>query len=98
MNDYRDDSTNEKARAQSRTDAFPTKTEDNHVNFTGNFGRHYITPRGLKAQMLNKLVRVQGIVTRMSTVSPKLVKSYHYTEATKQGSVKTYADDYAINE
>lgn len=98
MKDFKDDVTNEKLRAQSSSTTFPTKTETNHVNFTGNFGRHYITPRGLKAQMLNKLVRVQGIVTRMSNVNPKLTKSYHYVDATKQGLVKTYSDLHAINE
>lgn len=98
MQEYKDDVTNEKMRAQNRTETFPTKTEKSNVNFTGNFGRHYITPRGLKANMLNKLVRVQGIVTRMSTVCPKLAKSYHYVEATKSGVVKSYSDNYAINE
>lgn len=98
MQEYKDDMTTEKMRAQSRTEAFPTKAEEAHVNFSGNFGRHYITPRGLKANMLNKLVRVQGIVTRMSTVCPKLTKSYHYVEATKSGVIKNYSDNYNINE
>jgi DNA replication licensing factor MCM3 len=98
MKDYTEDVTTEKLRAQSKSETFPTKAQTNHVNFTGNFGRHYITPRGLKAQMLNKLVRVQGIVTRMSNVNPKLTKSYHYVDTTKQGYVKTYSDYYSINE
>jgi DNA replication licensing factor MCM3 len=98
MKDFNDDVTHQKLRAQSHTDNFPTKTESSHVNFTGNFGRHYITPRGLKAHMLNKLVRVQGIVTRMSNVSPKLEKSYHYVDATKSGHVKSYSDNFSITE
>lgn len=98
MQEYKDDTVNEKVRAQSRNETFPTKVQKSNVNFTGNFGRHYITPRGLKANMLNKLVRVQGIVTRMSTVAPKLAKSYHYVEATKSGVIKQYADNFSINE
>lgn len=100
MRDYKDENTTEKMRAHanSQSQSFPTKTETSHVNFSGNFGRHYITPRGLKANMLNKLVKVQGIVTRMGTVNPKLVKSYHYVEATKNGIVRNYSDNYAINE
>jgi len=98
MDELRDDVRDEKLRAQSNSGVFPTRTTSSHVNFTGNFGRHYITPRGLKANMLNKLVRVQGIVTRMSTVSPKLAKSYHYVESTKSGIVRNYTDDFSINE
>ncbi|CAI2385130.1 unnamed protein product [Moneuplotes crassus] len=97
MDEYKDDVSNEKLRAQTGSESFPTRSQTSNVNFTGNFGRHYITPRGLKANMLNKLVRVQGIVTRMSTVSPKLAKSYHYCETTKNGMVRTYNDKFAIN-
>lgn len=48
--------------------------------------------------MLNKLVKVQGIVTKMSIVNPKLHKSYHYVEATKSGVIKNYADNFSITE
>jgi len=98
MQEQRDESITDKMRAQARSHTFPAKTEKSSLNFTGSFGRHHITPRGLKANMLNKLVKVQGIVTRMSVVHPKLTKSYHFVEATKQGVVKTYADNYSINE
>jgi DNA replication licensing factor MCM3 len=42
------------------------------VNFEGNFGKNYVTPRGLKATLVNQFVQVQGIVTKMSMVKPKI--------------------------
>jgi DNA replication licensing factor MCM3 len=39
---------------------------------------------------------VQGIVTRLSIVRPKLVHSAHYCEETKLGTVKEYVDQYSI--
>ena len=67
------------------------------VSFEGNFGTHYITPRGLKSDFLNKLVKVQGIVTRMSIVRPKLVYSEHYCEVTGKSSNKSYGDNMEIS-
>lgn len=71
-------------------------TRKYRVTFEGNFGTHYITPRGLKSELINKLVKVQGIVTRMSIVRPKLVYSQHYCEETKKLSEKTYGDNYEV--
>ena len=75
---------------------FPSKTEGITISIEGNLGANFVTPRGLKANLLNKLVRVQGIVTRMSVVRPKLSKSYHYIEETKSGYVQNYKDQYSI--
>lgn len=72
-------------------------TKRYHASFEGNFGSHYITPRGLKSIFTNKLVKVQGIVTRMSIVRPKLVFSQHYCEATQKFSEKAYGDNYEIS-
>ncbi|OMJ80794.1 hypothetical protein SteCoe_18847 [Stentor coeruleus] len=68
-----------------------------HVSFEGNFGTHYITPRGLKSNLTNKLVKVQGIVTRMSIVRPKLIFSQHYCEETKKFTEKAYGDSYEVS-
>ncbi len=38
------------------------------VGFEGNFGRNHVTPRGLNAYNVGKLVLVQGIVTKLSLV------------------------------
>jgi len=52
-------------------------------------GQNYVTPRGLKSVLLNELVQVQGIVTRMSIVKPKIQTSVHYCEATKKVTSST---------
>lgn len=85
----------EKARLHDRG-KFPTKQHRLKLNFEGNIGKNFVTPRGLKSSMINSLVRVQGIVTRMSIVKPKLSKSYHYIPGTKQGHVQNYRDQYSI--
>lgn len=43
----------EKTAAQSNDSAFPTKVKNYYVNFEGNFGKNYVTPRGLKANLVN---------------------------------------------
>jgi DNA replication licensing factor MCM3 len=55
-----------------------------------------VTPRGLKANLVNQYVQVQGIVTRMTMVRPRIQTSVHYCEATKKGSVKHYNDTYNL--
>lgn len=67
------------------------------VALNGNFGKHFVTPRGLKAHLANKLVKIQGIVTRMTAVRPKLKKSAHYCEVTGLGSVKVYSDQLDLS-
>ena len=38
------------------------------------------------------MVCVEGIVTEMSIVKPKIQTSVHYCEATKKGMIKQYYD------
>lgn len=83
----------EKQAASTTADkAFPTKVTKYYVNFEGNFGRNHVGPRGLKSQLIGNLVSVQGIVTKMSIVKPKIQTSVHYCEATRKGLVKHYND------
>ena len=64
-----------------------------HVEVVGNLGGQYhVTPRTLLASLLNRLVRVEGIVTRCSLVRPKVQRSVHYCEATKQFTMRSYRD------
>lgn len=67
------------------------------VGFEGNFGKYLITPRGLNSNIVNRLVAVKGIVTRMSYVKPKLVHSVHYCDVTRVGRVKEYHDQYNVS-
>ena len=75
-----------------------TKEEKIHINFQGMLGTHLVSPRGLNAELTNQFVGVQGIVTRISQVKPKLVYSVHYCEETKKGNVKEYNDQMKISE
>jgi DNA replication licensing factor MCM3 len=68
------------------------------VTFEGTFGKNMISPRGLTSELVNQLVCIQGIVTRMSIVKPKLIRSVHYCEETKQGSVKEYDDQFSLSQ
>jgi DNA replication licensing factor MCM3 len=67
------------------------------INFEGTFGRNMVSPRGLTAELTNQYVCVQGITTRISIVRPKLLRSVHYCDETKQGSVKEYTDQFATS-
>ncbi|MFO0131075.1 MAG: hypothetical protein ACK52J_00280 [bacterium] len=55
-----------------------------------------MTPRGLNSDMINKLVGVQGIVTRVSIVRQKLLRSVHYCEKTNVGLVREYNNEHDL--
>lgn len=63
-----------------------------HVGFTGEFGGHLLSPRQLSAERMNQLVCLVGIVTRASTVRPKVVRSVHYCEESRKYTVQEYRD------
>ncbi len=67
------------------------------ITFEGMFGKNMVTPRGLNATLTNQLVCVQGIVTRMSIVRPKLINSAHYCDDTKSGFFKEYVDQFSLS-
>jgi len=82
-----------------RSKTLKINTQNNYrVGFEGTFGKNMISPRGLTANLANQLVCIQGIVTRVSIVRPKLTSSVHYCEETKQGQIKDYNDQYSINQ
>ena len=87
---------NQEKQAVSADIHFPKKTLTYYVNFEGNFGKNYVTPRGLKSNLVNRYVQVQGIVTKMSIVRPKIQTSVHYCEQTKKGQIKHYRDNYNL--
>jgi DNA replication licensing factor MCM3 len=68
------------------------KTNELQVGFDGSFGSHAVSPRGLLSSLLNKLVVVEGIVTKCSSVRPKLVRSVHFCPVTKSYTTKEYRD------
>ena len=95
LNEMARDIKGEKVAAKQNT---ITEKKENplRINFTGMLGKHLVSPRGLNAELANKYVGVQGIVTRVSIVRPKLVYSTHFCEETNLGSVKEYPDQMSL--
>lgn len=73
------------------------KEPEYKICFEGAFGGSNITPRGLSSSTIGQLVRIQGMVTRLTNVKPKLLHSTHYCEATKSGQTESYTDCFAID-
>src|SRR6187402_2946282 len=48
--------------------------------WAGSFGLNACNPRTLSSNHLNRMVSIEGIVTRCSLIRPKVVKSVHYNE------------------
>ncbi|XP_022825885.1 DNA replication licensing factor Mcm3 [Spodoptera litura] len=66
--------------------------EEFFVAFNGSFGNKHVTPRSLTSRYLGNLICVEGIVTRVSLVRPKVVRSVHYCPATKKVMERKYTD------
>ena len=62
------------------------------IGVQGSFGAHHVSPRGLTAPLLNSLVCVEGIVTKCTTVRPKVLRSTHYCPTTAKFTQKEYRD------
>lgn len=62
------------------------------VGFRGSFGAKHVTPRTLSARFLGNMVCVEGIVTKMSLVRPKVVRSVHFCPVTNKSIERTYTD------
>ncbi|SCU86259.1 LAME_0D05204g1_1 [Lachancea meyersii CBS 8951] len=62
------------------------------LSFRGSFGAHALSPRTLNSHHLNKLLSVEGIVTKVSLVRPKLLRSVHYAEKTGRFHYRDYRD------
>ena len=62
------------------------------IGFSGSFGDHNVSPRTLRASQLNKMISLEGIVTRCSLVRPKMMKSVHYCPTTAMFHSQQYRD------
>ena len=63
-----------------------------YASLSGSFGFQRVSPRELMSTMLSKLVNLEGIVTRASLVRPKVQRSVHYCNETKQFHTREYRD------
>ena len=72
--------------------SYAKETQDFYVGFEGAFGSRHLTARSLTSRYINNLVCVEGIVTKVSLVRPKVVKSVHYCPATSKSQERNYSD------
>ena len=73
------------------------KTVELQVGFEGSFGPNSLSPRGLLSNLLNSMVEVEGIVTKCSSVRPKLVKSVQWAPVTGQYTQREYRDAMSMD-
>lgn len=62
------------------------------IGLCGSFGSRHVTPRTLTSRFLNETVCVEGIVSKVSLIKPKIVKSVHYCPATKKTTERRHYD------
>ncbi|GAA98101.1 uncharacterized protein L969DRAFT_85973 [Mixia osmundae IAM 14324] len=63
-----------------------------YIGLKGSFGDHRLSPRTLRANMLGKMISLEGIVTRCNLVRPKVVKTIHYCPNTRHFHSRLYTD------
>lgn len=68
----------ERMDPEARKVAEQNLQDDLRIGFTGPFGFHRVTPRELMSTFLSSMVRIEGVVTRASLITPKLQRSVHY--------------------
>ena len=71
---------------------YSKESQDFFVGFEGAFGSRHLTARSLTSRYINNLVCVEGIVTKVSLVRPKVVTSVHYCPTTSKSQERHYSD------
>eukprot|EP00727_Mastigamoeba_balamuthi_P007329 m51a1_g3216 DNA replication licensing factor MCM3 (850) ;mRNA; f:43082-46050 len=88
-----------KQAAREREEAASAMADEDQqqyfVGFTGSFGANLVNPRTLKSHHLRSLLCVEGIVTKVSGIHPKVTKSVHYCEKTRETLSRNYTDAIA---
>ncbi len=67
------------------------------IGFVGSLGLNAHTPRTIRSTWISKMVCVDGIVTSISLVRPKIRKSVHYCKAVDTFYEKNYRDSTMIS-
>lgn len=75
---------------------YPTFNHDVPISTLGSFGHQHVSPRGLLASYLRTLVCVEGIVTKCTSVRPKLMKSVHFNPSNQSFTSREYRDSTAV--
>lgn len=73
------------------------KLSEFRIGLDGAFGARLVSPRALNARLVGGVVCVEGIVTRASTIRPRLVLSVHYCPRTGKFLEKTYRDNASVS-
>ncbi|GBF60859.1 DNA replication licensing factor [Trichophyton mentagrophytes] len=63
-----------------------------HCAYVGAFGEYACNPRTLSSSHLNRMIALEGIVTKCSLVRPKIIRSVHYNPKAKTFLSRTYQD------
>ncbi|EZF33375.1 hypothetical protein H101_03043 [Trichophyton interdigitale H6] len=63
-----------------------------HCAYVGAFGEYACNPRTLSSSHLNRMIALEGIVTKCSLVRPKIIRSVHYNPKAKSFLSRTYQD------
>ncbi|KAH9258435.1 hypothetical protein BASA81_003484 [Batrachochytrium salamandrivorans] len=70
---------------------------DFFLGVVGSYGSHSLSPRGLRANFLGKLVSIEGIVTKMGTVKPKLVELAQWCRKTDDVTRRSFRDGTSMD-
>ncbi|KAF3482976.1 DNA replication licensing factor Mcm3 [Arthroderma uncinatum] len=74
----------------------PSRTESDETEYycayVGAFGENACNPRTLSSSHLNRMIALEGIVTKCSLVRPKVIRSVHYNPKEKSFLARTYQD------
>lgn len=68
-----------------------------HLGFVGAFGLYNHTPRTVRSAYVSKMLCIEGIVTSLSLVRPKIRRSVHYSEKKNVFYEKEYRDNTIIS-
>ncbi|KAM5438568.1 MCM DNA helicase complex subunit [Microsporum ferrugineum] len=69
-----------------------TDETEYHCAYVGAFGEYSCNPRTLSSSHLNRMIALEGIVTKCSLVRPKVIRSVHYNPKGKSFLSRTYQD------
>ena len=68
------------------------KIQAYYCAYVGAFGEYSCNPRSLSSAHLNRMVALEGIVTKCSLVRPKIIRSVHYNAKKDNFLYRTYRD------
>ena len=60
--------------------------------YVGSFGKFACNPRSLGSTHLNRMISLEGIVTKCSLVRPKVIQSVHYSAQKDKFLSRRYRD------